>query len=522
MTVKKDQELANLSEIKEGENSMKLTAINQPIRAINQPVKVIDGNQNIAVVNPVLVAPIKSPSVLPIIKEPIQKPILPKIDRAYDYRLVKGVELIKPVPALNDPIRSGDYWLWPDPRNNQVFFSLAVPYLRHFSITIQQESTGGTIKITGGDAILEVNLYADDRSAVKYKYQWIKQLAASGYGKRIWDFEPIKWSSLTAALQIDSKYLTQPPQVTKNLGLGMVTFLISLSETGVQIWKNALENSRGDSISGSCVLKPSFYAQFQNRVGGRPQEISVRLGELLSNLGPEVIVNAQLQLSAEAKFLVDWHDSLENVVINWKANNGTPPGSRVFNQDSSPLSILLTAQDLNTLEVDWNATINFKDPLWPPISEMGKLSFANNNFSYILKPSAWVQDFQLIVSLLDKNGNIISSDSSDIDLNNRVIGMLNFIAPYLDNPLMKAFETSSQQVVKVSFPVKPGQIPKLALSIIAQRGGQDDIVTRELSLEENLVVIKVYSDAKIDIITNQDRVSETSLESEMLEVLAKL
>ena len=475
----------------------------------------VKNKKNIAIVQPNLKIDWRDGIYRPIT---LVKPVQPV------KRLPPKYRIIEPIPALGDPVRAGDYWLWADAKTVYAFYSLAVPRLRFFSLTVKRESQQGTIEITGGNAVLEVSLStAKDRQAVVEQYSiWTKQLAKSGKGKRKWQFQPITLSRLEASLQLNPTHISQQPQVTTNRDLATATFLIPLSATGVQIWSNALEQRRGNSIPGMLHLKPTFYARFHNHVGAKHQDLSVNLGSLLAPLGAEVIVNAQLELSAEAKFLVEWHPSLENVVVNWQANNGTPPGNRVFNQDSAPLSILLTANDLNTLEVNWNAKISFQDPQWPPIPETGKLSFANNDFTYILKPSAWVQDFTLIVSLLDAQGNLITSSDSTIDLVNRVFGMLNFVAPYLAKPLVEGFETSSQQIIKASFPVLPGTSPTLSLSILAQRGGKDGMLTRNLRLEENLVVVKVNTQAEVEITTNQDRVMESSFESEMLGVLAAL
>lgn len=436
----------------------------------------------------------------------------------------RPIKVIEPVPELSAALRSGDFWLWADLIDQQAFYSLAVPRLRQFSLTVQKENRNNTTVISGGSAILEVSLFAEEDALAieRYRQIWTDALAQAGHASRTWKFLPLQLRNVQASLELAANHASQAPRITTNSDLGRATFIIDLSELGVQVWKEALEQRRGSAIPGVCRINTTFYAQRRDRVSVQQQDLSVSLSALLANIGSEAIVNANLQLSTEAKIVVEWHSSLQTVTLNWRPNNGAAPGSDVFNAASLPLNILLTAQDLNTLEVDWNAQVSFVDPSWPPVTEGGKLSLTNNNFTHILKPTAWVRDYTLIVWLLDDQGNIITNRASSGDLNNRVMGVMNFSAPYLPKKLTEAFETSSQKIAKVSFPVLPGQPAELELSLVSQRNGRDDFQTRKLSIDENLIAVKVYPNARIEIVTSRDRLPESSIESEMLGLLAEL
>lgn len=478
-----------------------------------------------------------------VVFRPRQDLFLDRLDRTQkiyrfreDWEIAKQhrvpIKVIEPVPAkLGAPIIVGEFRLWVDPSSNRVYYALTSPRLRHFSLTIRREAVNNTIKITGGTAVLEASVYAEDSPQVLEQYRplWTKQIATAGYGDRFWSFQRMELRNLQASIEVSPGVFSQPPQITTNSSIGRITALMELSEMGVQIWKSALEARQG--IPGLLKIDASSYAEVGASVSLALRgpstsvvaiNLSVLFAKLLETCGPESITNANLQLSTEAKFLVNWHFSLQSVVVNWQPNNGGAPGSYVFDAASSPLSILLTAQDLNTLEVNWNAKVSFKDPSWPPITESGKLRLADNDFTYILKPTAWVQDFMIIVSMLDAAGNAIPSSTSAADLNNRVMGVMNFSAPYLPKRLTEAFETSSQQIRQISFPVLASQPAELELSLVSQRNGRDDFQTRRLRLEENLIFVKVYDNARIEIITTQDRVPESSLESEIFGLLSML
>jgi hypothetical protein len=125
--------------------------------------------------------------------------------------------------------------------------------------------------------------------------------------------------------------------------------------------------------------------------------------------------------------------------------------------------------------------------------------------------------------LLDQQGNPIPAGSPD-DAANRVQGHLKFTAPYLEGgaPLTTAFETSSQSIAKIAFPMPPRQPPgELNLSIFALRGDRTDLKSRVLQPDETLVLVNVWASGRIEIVTTAAE-SGSSFEGEMLELLAAL
>lgn len=468
-------------------------------------------------------APIRQPNGGPEDRPPKIKPTRPPVVRP---PVVQPPIVIDPVPTLAPPLRVGDFWLWPDPQGGQAFFSLAVPRLRHFSLTVQRESRNNTILITGGTAVFTVDAYVAEKAKVVEGYQqaWTAALAQAGHGQRSWRFLPMHLRNLQASLQLPSGHVSREPEIATSTDEGTGTFLVGLSTIGVQVWKDALEQRRGETLPGVCSLKITYYAQLRGRVEVREQVLDAPLGALGAALGPEIVHTVNPQLTVEPKVIVAGHQTVETVVIDWRPNQGQQLLSQVFGPEGGQLTASLTSDNVNGLEINWSALVRYRPAGWPVVRESGKLSFAANNWSLIVKPDAWLVEYTFMAMLINQQGQVIASSDSQ-DLQNRVQGELAFRASFIEggNPLSTVFETSSQQIVKVVVPKPPGQAPgELKLTIYALRAGLDNMQTRLLRPDETMIVAKVYPNARIEIVTNKDAAPELSEEGQMLSMLEML
>jgi hypothetical protein len=501
----------------------------------------------------------------------------PVIDDYYQTKLsAKRLYLeIDPVPAFGEPVRVGDFLLFPDVAESRVFFTLAVPRLVNVNLTVQQENCNGTIKVTGGMAVLTVSVYeqADMLMLEKYRQNWTQKLAELGYSppgsepvpqpkpfpkplpfpdrfppivkkpfpantppiiikplpletvnithktpRSFWRFQPLNLRNLRASLEISANHLVRPPEITTSTDVGTVTFLIELSELGVQVWQDALTQRRGDTIPGICRLSTNFYAQMRKRFDIKQQALSVSLGVLLAGYGLEVISIQNPKISLEAKLIITGHPTIESVVIDWQPNAEGTPGQNIFSSEGGQLPIQVVTNNVNAIEIGWNAKVNFRVLGWPLIPESGKLSFATNNFVDIIKPTAWIRNYDIIAMLIDDQGNIIPSSSTD----HRLVLTLTYNSPSLQGlpPINTTFETSSQKIVTVLLPVPNPQLPaELAVTVTAMWGASTHMKTRKLQLDETSIIVTIYPSARIEVFTNLDTTSEVSVESEMLSLL---
>ncbi|QIR39932.1 hypothetical protein HCG51_26635 [Tolypothrix sp. PCC 7910] len=479
---------------------------------------------------------------------------------------------IDPVPVLGRPLEVGDFWLFPDIEESRVFFSLATPRLLNVALVVQQVNQSGTIKITGGTAILNISAYAqaDMNTLELYRQNWTQALANAGYYpggnqpdpvpfpkprpprkfppgetppiivkplpqvelqaipekikiiRSAWQFQPLNLRNLQAELNLPADHVVRSPEFTVSNDVGIVTFLIELSELGVQVWKDALEQRRGNTIPGVCNITANYYAQLNNRVDVKQGNSSISLGKLLANSGPEVVSIQNPKISLEAKLIIAGHPTIESVVVEWQPNIGGTPGKNIFTSEGGQLPIQVITDNVNFVEINWNAKVNFRVLDWPLIPDRGNLSFSSNNFADIIKPTAWIRNYDIVMMLLDEQGNVIPNNSAT---EQRVIVTLTFKSPYLQGvpSLNTTFETTSQKIVTVPLPVPNDQIPiELTLNVVAMRGNITQTTTRQLQINESSIIGTINPAAEIQIFTNLDTVSEASLASEMLGLLAML
>ncbi|WP_335386935.1 hypothetical protein [Neobacillus drentensis] len=451
-----------------------------------------------------------------------------------------------PISDLGGPVKVGDFLIWPEIEGNEAFFTLNVPRLQDFTMTVQQEAYNNTVRMSGSSVVFVVSIYAqEDLAAIEhYRESWSSALKNAGYEAKEWKFvdiipveeanrdlaiyipqwifSPLHLRNLQATVNLPQDHLKSEPKVILNNNLGTVIFMIELSEIGTQIWKEALEQHRGDKIPATCEIKASYYTQSKGQVVPIEQNLSTTVGNLGKNLGAESVRVVNSQLSGEAKIIVSGHQSIENVVVELHPKNGQPV-SQNFGQEGGQLSAIITANDLREVEIDWNAKVSFRSAGWPIVRDSGKLSFATNDSTVIVKPDVWIIEYTIITILLDNNGNVIANSASS-DLANRIQCELSYSAPFLEgvDALHSTFETSSQSMTKIGFPKPPGQPDgSLKLSVFAKRQQKNNLITRMLHPDETLVIARIDPNAQISIITNKDPVNEFSWEAEMLGLLAE-
>jgi hypothetical protein len=443
---------------------------------------------------------------------------------------VAGFKEIKPVPMLGDPLTIDDFLLWPDPSRNRAFFTLSTPRLLDLNLTIQREVVEGTIEITGGNALFIVTAYSEEsiQETESYRQVWSDRLEQGGYGRRNWKFQPLNLRNLEGILYLPSDHQIGETQITVSSEAGTATFLVELSKLGARAWKSSIEQGRPDGLQGICRLEAKYLAQLGDRVEVKLQTLSASIGALARDIGPDVIQTVNPQISVGAHVIVEGDPNIEDVIVDWRPSEGTQPQSLIFGPEGGHFSTVLTSEDINSIYIDWNAKVNYKPAGWPVVKQAGRLSFTDNSWSVIINPASWILNYSIIAMLLDANGSVVAA-SSDGDLENRVQGELTFQAEYIKRgvPLITTFETGSQQIVSVPFPLPPGQSPTEAkLSTFASRSYNEEIrhsmKVRLLNPNETMIAVKIYPDARIEVVTNQDPVGEFSLESKGLNQLEML
>lgn len=430
-------------------------------------------------------------------------------------------EEIEPV-IFGEPLRDGDYLLWHLPEQGRVYYALSVPRLLDAVVTIRRESVANTIRITGGSMTL--TLTARERlgpqSSQLLQDSWAQALQL---GPTPTTFLPMTMRGLKATYEGDSQ-LVGSVAVVVSASVGVVTYTLALTELGAQTWKDALEQRRGDLLPGVCRMTGRCYGNAGVLPSVEPLTLSAPLGELLAGRGPEVLQIVNGQMTVDARVIVSGHQTLETVVVDWRPSEGHTPETLIFGAEGGSFNGPITSQNPGQVSIDWSAQVNFLPPNWPIVRQQGRLSCGSNEWTLMLKPSAWVNEYTLIVVLLDAAGNPVPSGADIHDLEHRVQCQACFSAPFLSggSTIVSSFETSSFLMTVLSFPQPPDAAPgELKLTIFAQRGATTRMATRVVSPSESMLVVTVDIDAAIDLAVNAPESGET-LQGALLDLVAQL
>ena len=460
---------------------------------------------------------------------------LPGLSKRYDWTVSPDLPSysIMPVPvrSLEGPIRVEDFLVWADRATRRVIYALAEPRLTDFHLTVYRErvaaGSGTTIKTTGGSAVLELAAYADyNLQELQWRYAlWLEELDQGQLHQRPWSFERLDLSNLEVKLDLPQGYLKAPPNISASATSGRATILLDLSELGAQAWQGAIEERRPGAMAGACELKAHYYGQLDGRLRADTHVLSAPLGTLAESarVGRGSLRVIRPEVSVEAKMVVIGDEMLERVALSLTPSGGHEPVSHVFDAAGGTYSLALTSDRPEELELDWTALVHFKPAGWPVIRTSGKMG--DNQWAEMIKPDAWMQPFTLVVMLFDERGDVIPAGSDDdVDPNNRVYGEVTFTAPYLDGaPLRAGFDSSSQQMVHMQFPVPPGVTPgEVKLTVMTQRGGSVNMKTRILRSDETATMVSVKHDAEIEIQTNRDPSPDSSFSGQVHDVISRL
>jgi N-acetyl-anhydromuramyl-L-alanine amidase AmpD len=436
-----------------------------------------------------------------------------------------------PAPSLGDPIVVGDFVLWPDPPRAQALFTLATPRLRSATLVVKRaavtaEGGGSTVKVVGADAVLTVSAFADaDPAALEaLGAGWSAELVARGFADAAtWRFEPLTLSAITGAIALPDGDLAGEPTVAGAPDAGTVTFGVPLSETGALNWQQCLEDGLGSRIAGTCSLSAVYMARLGDTVDVRERPMASDLGTLLAGVGPAQVTVVDPQLTVATRVIVTAQELVDSVAVDLSPSEGAAATSLMFTKEGGQATLPVTSQHITDVTVPYNATVRFTPPGWPVIRQGGALSFADADWDLWLKPDTWVVAYDLFVTLLDDNNGVIAPDAAPAG--DIVTMRLDYRHPALADPLSVTMQATSQQLVKVPFPDPPGSSAPATvdLTVVGMRGSNlAGPVSRTLTAEETMVVLKSYANGAVELRTNRDHVVESSLEADMLGVLAKL
>lgn len=405
----------------------------------------------------------------------------------------------------------------------RAFFATIMPELQSFKLTIRQ---GGTHLETMGTALFTVSLYAqtDDVVMEKHRLEWTDALAAAGYGARLWKFLPVNLRKLQAFLDLDSQQLRSPIQVAINASAGTATFVVELSSLGAQIWQRALESRQIQQISGIARFTAKFYARTDDRLQIREQPFSVSLATLLSSCGPEHIETINPIVALKTELIVQSHAFVDSVAVTWQPKQGGETIHRRFpGNDGGILTGVVLTDNLNAVDIVWDAQIQYRFPGWSIASQQGNLSLLNA--IEIIKPgsSEWIKEYTIYTVLMASPTQVATNLAEFEDI--EVTATISYSANYLKQPLTTTFQPKHLEMTDVPFPLQPGQEPtQVGLTTVTKSRSQNTIlasVLRILKPEELLLNLKIFRDGQVAICASTDPIDESSIEGDLFELLGQ-
>jgi hypothetical protein len=449
-----------------------------------------------AVVRPAAQNGTTAPVMTAAAKKALARPIFQDLNRISKLPILTFPVL--PPPAPKTPIQAENVWLWPDAAARTAYYMLSSPVRMELSVVIEQDAS---FRISGGSATVVVGLFPAARTQAAID-NWIAALRRVSIDASAWRFEPLQLNRLDAALDIPAGHTQGAISTSTSPRLGTVTFLLRLTSLGAQIWKQGLEG--GSPPPGVCNLTAWYVASGgAAQIAAQQQQVNATLAALTSGVSAETAVRTMNpELAVDATLTIDGDPTIEVIGVEMRARNGSVQ-TQTFGAEGGTLTMRMTSSNPRAEQVDWSVRVVFAAASWPPMRVSGTLSNATG-WVDLLVPSSWLRAVSLTTMLIGPDGSVLASRA--LNPANRVTGAVDFTAPFLEGAtsLHTGFETSSQESTTVLVPRPPSQPPgTLKLTIFALRDGKDVMLVRNLNPDEEWVLVKVYANARIELLTNR-------------------
>jgi hypothetical protein len=430
-----------------------------------------------------------------------------------------------PVPRLGEPIAVGDFLLWPDAQNRRAFYSPLRPLLRQLALVVYRTEFavegGSSFGVTSGNVVITVSVYADadTREIDSYKQEWTAELARQGVADADLRFLPLRLRELGPHLALPAQELAGEIQALTSFDAGTVTFMIPLSQTGATNWQQKFSDRQGNQLVGGCSVTASYFAQADSALDVDTRVLSCDIGTLLADAEPTDLSVVNPQMTAMVRAIVSAHELVDAVTIDVAPTEGALPQSLAFTNEGGQLLIPVTSAQLRNVQVPYKATVRYTPPGWPVITQQGSLTLPID-LTILVKPDSWIRSYTVCVMMLDSQNKVTPAES--VDVADTLTVRLDYLHPALPAPLSLVFQ-ARQELITVPFPQPPDSAvpPTLQITVLGQRAKMPaGPKIRVLNYDETLIMVKVFINGAIEIITNKDATAETSLESDLLRVLA--
>lgn len=402
-------------------------------------------------------------------------------------------------------VRGGTLYLVPDEARAVMYYLQVAPRVLSLSVQIDVDADGRT---TGGSLTLIVGLHAEvEPTDATLASEGQTAAEQAGYPVQTWNLRRLPISRVSATLDLPTGHAASPPTVSGNADAASATFLVALSPLGAQTFRAAYADL-SFGVPGLCRVSSVYTAQdASGRATLSELTHEVALRELVQAAGSSALRQVSAEHTAGTTLVVDADPTVEAVVVELQASSGATRTS-TFGAEGGSVSVNVVAATLASEQVRWTATVSYRIASWPPIRTSGVLS-AETGWSTLIKPSSWRREVRFTAILLGADGRPIREEDASMD---RVTGTLDFKADFLTGVtgLQNSFDTQTQVMVTTLLPQPPGSAAgTLKLTVFALRDGRDQMVVREIGVDESWVLARIQADGRIDLITNLSPTSES-------------
>jgi hypothetical protein len=399
----------------------------------------------------------------------------------------------------------------PDSTADILWFTPTSLTLTDFALTVRREvRPDGGIATTGGSAVLSVTVYAEQhaREVAEDRWQWVELLPTAEAGAAAFAVLPAPLHGLAVDLELPAGVAAAPPLITVSPLAGSATIAVELTANGVLAWRSALEQGAGRTIPGVVRASASLPTVDPDNwfPGVEVHPLDTPIGTLLAARGIADIRQVDPQQTVSPTVVVVGSQLVTTSTVTLRPAGGQAPTSAVFGPGGGRVNVTVVTQHPETTAVEWRADVAFQPPRWPTIPASGRLD-TDSGWITMIKPESWCVGYVLAIIPVDAAGGPVPAATRKGD---RVQGVLNFTAPYVDGGLLStAFEAEYGRPTSLVLPRYPDEpFGELVLTVFATCDGVLGQASRRLGPDDVVVTALAHPDGRVELHTSTDALPE--------------
>lgn len=424
------------------------------------------------------------------------------------------MDLTPPLPTV--PI--DEFLLLPDKKNKKLYYVLSQPQLLNFSLNVYKEEIDGTIKITSGKILLEVEAFAPENQ------QFIERLLITE--KNLQEYRNYKVLPLNISM-LSGEFLNYSEQevtevtVSTNRESASAIVEITLTDIGALAWQEAIRLKKVTNLQGRFLLTLKTITRNGNRTGNQTIQIGKNIGLLMRKVTMEQVTIIHPAISFNTNIIVHRSSFIDNITIDFHPSEGHQPQSATCGSEGGSFAYKITTDNVDKLKINLVYRIIYTNPRWPPVIVRKTLNGSDTDFSDIISPEAWLEQFT--VSVFQTKKNIVQEEIGEELMENRVICQFIYSAPELGLiPINETIEPLVGTVNTIFFPRPPETIERTIQMTIFPMANPDGIKFLQYTDSGlNSIIISAAPGGQLTVSDNLSPLPEQNWENNLIRLLSQ-